>query len=168
MDRKNLNDLLAQVIAQARSIAIPVSRNIGPDVVINTRARTRFGCCRSRMGRHTIEVAAALLEADEQAIRQVLAHEVLHTCPGCANHGAKWQHWALLMSQRFGYDIHRTDSHGALGIEDARPVRYVVVCRQCGNRINRMKRSSLVQHPERYRCKCGGSLYIELPGDTNS
>lgn len=168
MGRNNLNALLAQVIAQARSISIPVSRSIDPDVVVNTRARTRFGCCRTRMGRHTIEVAAALLEADEQAIRQVLAHEVLHTCPGCANHGAKWQHWASLMSQRFGYDIRRTDSHGALGIKDTRPIRYWVICRRCGNRTPRMKRSSLVEHPERYRCKCGGSLYIELPGDTNS
>ncbi len=167
MEQQNLDHLLAQVIAQARSMAIPVSRCIDPHVVVNTRARTRFGCCRSRLGRHTIEVSSILLGADEQAVRQVLAHEILHTCPGCANHGAKWQHWAALMSRQFGYDIHRTDSHAAFGLEDTRPVRYVVVCRQCGSRINRMKRSSLVAHPERYRCKCGGSLYIEFPGDTN-
>lgn len=166
MDREQLDRLLAQVIDQARSIGIPVSRAICPHVEVNTRARTRFGCCRSQMGRHTIEVSAALLAADEQAVRQVLAHEVLHTCRGCANHGKAWQRWAAAMSARFGYDIHRTDSHEALGLRDDRPVRYVVVCSQCGSRIPRMKRSPLVEHPERYRCKCGGRLSIELPGDT--
>lgn len=166
MDGEKLDLLLAQVIEQARSIGIPVSRRIAPHVTVNTRARTRFGCCRSRMGRHTIEIAAALTGAEDAAIRQVLAHEVLHTCPDCANHGAQWQRWAALMNRRFGYDIHRTDSHENLGSTDNRPVRYLVVCRQCGKELPRMKRSPLVEHPQRYRCKCGGSLYVKIPGDT--
>ena len=166
MDSENLDFLLSQVIKQARSMGIPVSRRIDPHVVINTRARTRFGCCRTAMGQHTIEVSAALLNGEEQAVRQVLAHEILHTCPGCANHGVKWQRWADMMSRQFGYRIRRTTSHKALGLEDSRPVRYVVVCERCGNRTNRMKRSPLVDHPERYRCKCGGRLTVEIPGDT--
>lgn len=166
MDRKNLDQLLAQVIAQARSLSIPVSHRIDPHVEVNTRAQTRFGCCRSRLGRHTIEVSSVLLDAEEQAIRQVLAHEILHTCPGCADHGPRWQRWAAMMSRQFGYRIRRTTSHAALGIEDTRPVRYIVVCSRCGSRTPRMKRSELVEHPERYRCKCGGRLHIELPGDT--
>ena len=167
MDQKNPDQLLAQVIGQARSLSIPISRRIAPHVEVNTRAQTRFGCCRSRSGWHTIEVSSVLLDAEEHSVRQVLAHEILHTCPGCADHGAGWQYWASLMSRQFGYNIHRTDSHQSLGLKDPRPVRYVVVCRQCGRRTNRMKRSPLVVHPEHYRCKCGGSLYIEFPGDTN-
>jgi len=164
MDGARLDFLLAQVIEQARSLSIPVSRRIHPHVVLNTRARTRFGCCRRAEGRFVIEVAAALLEAEESALCRVLAHEVLHTCPGCANHGPRWKHWARLMSLHFGYDIHRTDSHGQLGLEDSRPVRYLVVCDSCGCRIPRMKRSPLVDHPERYRCRCGGRLSVIVPG----
>lgn len=167
MNQKNLDSLLAQVIGQARYLRIPVSSKIDPHVAINTRARTRFGSCRFRMGQHTIEVSSALLDAEEQAIRQVLAHEILHTCPGCANHGPRWQRWAAMMSRQYGYRIRRTASHAALGIEDNRPVRYVVVCSRCGSRTNRMKRSPLVDHPECYRCKCGGRLHVEFPGDTN-
>ena len=166
MNGKNLDILLMQVISQARSLSIPVSRNIAPHVTVNTRARTRFGCCRSVGGRHTIEVSHALLETEEKFIRQVLAHEVLHTCPGCANHGKRWLHWAAQMNRAFGYDIRRTHAPQALGLEDARPVRYLVVCRQCGKAIPRMKRSPLVDHPERYRCKCGGSLFVTTPTDT--
>ena len=36
-----------------------------------------------------------------------------------------------------------------------------VVCARCGRRIPRMKRSPLVDHPERYRCACGGTLAVE-------
>ncbi len=160
MDGKNLDIMLSQVISEARSLSIPVSRHIAPQVVVNTRARTRFGCCRSLGRQYVIEVAAALLSAEAQAIRQVLAHEVLHTCPGCANHGQQWRHWADVMNRAFGYRICRTHSPEALGVEDVRPVRYLVVCRSCGKSIPRMKRSSLVEHPERYRCKCGGTLFV--------
>ena len=46
MDGKNLDILLVQVVSQARSLSIPVSLKIDPNVTVNTRARTRFGCCR--------------------------------------------------------------------------------------------------------------------------
>lgn len=167
MMTERLDALLAQVIEQARSISVPVSRAIDPHVRVNTRARTRFGCCRREGGRYTIEVALALLEAEESAVCRVLAHEVLHTCPGCANHGLRWKRWAGIMSRQFGYDIHRTDSHEALGLEDDRPVRWLVVCRKCGKSIPRMKRSALVEHPERYRCRCGGALYTLTPAEYN-
>ena len=111
-------------------------------------------------------MAASLLSAEEQAIRQVLAHEVLHTCPGCADHGPRWQHWAALMNRIFGYDIRRTHTPQALGLEDTRPVRWLVVCQSCGRSIPRMKRSPLVEHPERYRCKCGGTLVVTRPDPT--
>lgn len=163
MGQEELDRLLALVIERAAALGIPVSRRICPHVAVNRRARTRLGCCRSQSGRHTIELSAPLLEADEPAVCQVLAHEVLHTCPGCADHGPAWRHWAALMSARYGYRIRRTDSLEALGLPDCRPVRYLVVCRSCGRSIPRMKRSPLVEHPERYRCKCGGSLYVTTP-----
>lgn len=161
MDAEALNALLARVIGQARQAGVPVSRRIAPVVEVNRRAATRFGCCRSVGGVHRVEVSAALLEAEERAVCQVLAHEVLHTCPGCANHGPRWQRWAAEMNRRWGYDIRRTDSFDGLGLEDRRPVRYLVVCQRCGARMPRMKRSALVEHPERYRCRCGGILRVE-------
>ena len=88
------------------------------------------------------------------------AHEVLHTCPGCANHGPAWKGWAAQMNRAYGYCIQTTDTHQALGLVDQRPVRYLVVCSRCGQRLSRMKRSPLVDHPERYRCPCGGVLEV--------
>ena len=162
-DQQRLDLLLARVIAQAAALDIPISRRIAPSVAINRRAKTRFGCCRSTPAGHTIELSAALCRAEDQAVCQVLAHEVLHTCPGCANHGPRWKTWAQKMNLAWGYQIRRSDRPQDLGLTDQRPVRYWVVCTRCGRRIPRMKRSPLVAHPERYRCRCGGLLRVELP-----
>ncbi len=166
MTQKYIDGLMALVIAQARAIRIPVSREIDPHVRLNRRARTRFGCCIRRNGAYAIELSAKLAEeGTEDAILQVLAHEVLHTCYGCSNHGTRWKGYAQRMNTAYGYHIRRTDNFAELGIEDDRPVRYYVVCAKCGRRIPRMKRSPLVDHPERYRCTCGGALRVEEAGD---
>ena len=162
MTQEYIDGLLALAAAQARAVKIPVSRNIDPHVRLNRRARTRFGCCIRRNGAYTIELSAGLAEqGSEDAVLRVLAHEVLHTCYGCSNHGARWKGYARRMNDAYGYQIQRTDDYGGLGIEDDRPVRYYVICAKCARRIPRMKRSPLVDHPERYRCTCGGVLRVE-------
>ena len=162
MTQEELDKLLARVTAQARAVKIPVSDRICPQVRLNRRARTRFGCCIRRDGEYIIELSARLAEeGSEDAVLQVLAHEVLHTCYGCSNHGKRWKSYAVKMNAAWGYDISRTDKFEDLGLSDDRPVRYWVVCAKCGRRIPRMKRSPLVDHPERYRCQCGGTLLIE-------
>ena len=161
MREEDISVLLAEVLGQARELGIPVSRRIEPRVRLNSRARTRFGCCVRQGGVYTIELSRRLLEGTEEGVRQVLAHEVLHTCPGCANHGARWQSYAGRMNEAYGYHITRTDTFDALGLTDDRPVRYLVICEGCGKRIPRMRRSPLVDMPHRYRCRCGGTLRVE-------
>ena len=151
--------LLARVVAQARALNIPVSSHILPQVRINRRAVTRFGCCiHQRDGSCLIELSARLLEASEQACLQTLAHEVLHTCPGCGDHGRLWRAYAGRMNAAWGYHIARTGDRAALGVAPPGEARYLVVCSRCGQRFERYRASPLVQHPERYRCRCGGRL----------
>lgn len=150
--------LLVQVLGQAGALGIPVSGRIDPHVRVNRRAVTRFGCCIRREAGFQIELSARLLEADERACLQTLAHEALHTCPDCRNHGAVWKTYAAAMNAAYGYAIARTAACGELGVPDQRPARYLVVCRSCGAEFPRARASALVLHPERYRCRCGGRL----------
>ena len=153
----DFNGLLARVAAQARALDLPISPHIDPEVAINRRA-ARFGCCRRRGEGYQIELSDRLLEAGERACCQTLAHELLHTCPGCQNHGPRWRGYAQQMNAAYGYHIARTDTCAALGIPDLAPARYVVVCNRCGMEYRRVRASRLVQHPEHYRCRCGGTL----------
>ena len=154
----DLNALLQTVLEQARAAGIPVAEQIDPAVQLNARATGRFGRCLSRSGRYTIELSDRFLTAPPLACMQTLAHEVLHTCRGCANHGERWKAYAQRMNAAYGYHISRTDTCEALGVPDRSQANYVLVCQRCGAKITRQRRSALIQHPERYRCRCGGTL----------
>ena len=150
--------LLQNVLSQARTIGIPVAPDIDPRVRVNRRAVGRFSCCFLQGGVHTIELSARLLDAPERACRQTLAHEILHTCPDCRNHGPQWRSYAARMNTAWGYSIARTISPSELGLPDVRPVRHMVICLSCGKEFPRTRASRLTQHPEHFRCPCGGKL----------
>ncbi len=150
--------ILRGVMLQAAALKIPFSKQVEPHVVINRRAVTRFGCCRYSEGRYIIEVAERVAEGPEKACWETLAHELLHTCYGCRNHGAQWRSYAKKMNEAYGYTIARVSSNQDLGVKEARACRYILRCEACGKEIKRFRASRLTEHPERYRCKCGGKL----------
>lgn len=152
------DELLRQVIQEARQLHIPISHQIQPHVVLNSRAKMRFGRCIKQGSIYVIELSTELTEI--WAMKQTLAHEILHTCFGCHNHGNRWKRYAELMNSAYGYQIHRVDPPLVLGAKHP-PVRYRLRCTSCGAEICRMKRSKLVEHPDLYRCRCGGKLVLE-------
>ena len=78
----DIDNLLRQVIAEATALGIPVSKNINSKVIINSRAKTRFGCCRKTAEGFVIELSDRVIAAGEKACREVLSHEILHSCWG--------------------------------------------------------------------------------------
>jgi len=157
-----IDNILSIVVKQAKDIGIPVSDKIAPHVVINSRAKTRFGSCKKVGSGYEIEISASLAPASNFARRQVIAHEVLHTCHGCRNHRTWWRLYAGKMNQAYGYNISRTDTYESLGIGGNRPKpNYIIVCMSCGNETGRIRESKLVKHPEWFRCRCGGKLKLK-------
>ena len=157
------NNLLKEVIAEATNINIPISINIVPDIIINTRAKGRFGQCKKHNGQYLIEISQHLIEAEDKYIREVLAHEVLHTCPNCMNHGRQWKYHAMRMNYKYGYEISRTNSCENLGITDPQieQANYVITCNNCGRKTYKQRTSKVIKNPEKYRCKCGGKLCVD-------
>lgn len=158
MEQSKLDSLMADLGRQLKALGIPISGKLRPTVGVNTRARRRLGCCYCQNGRYWIEVSASILD-DEGLLRQTLIHELLHTCPGCRNHGDRWKAYAQLVNQSLGYQIQRTvktDSDpGPLRHEE---VKYILECQRCGAHIKRKRMSKAVKSPWRYRCPCGGKL----------
>ena len=153
--------LLLIVMEQARNAGIPFSENTDRHVRINTRAKKRFGQCICRNGQYTIEVSSVLLNAPERSCCQTIAHELIHTCKGCGDHGSLSQRDAAIMNRLYGYSISRTNTPEEMGIspvESESAAKYILECRKCGAKISRTRLSPVVAHPSRYRCRCGGSL----------
>lgn len=161
-----MKDLMKLVVECQRDLT---SLNIRTGKVrnwtVNTRAKARWGyCAKVAKGLFDIQIAAALLqdEVDDQAVKDTIVHELLHTIPGCFKHTGKWKQYANTINHLLPqYEIKRGSSYEEKGLEDTRPepkYRYVLKCLQCGAEIKRQKKSAAVEHPEHYRCQCGGRL----------
>ncbi|RKJ40344.1 sprT domain-containing protein [Acutalibacter sp. 1XD8-33] len=158
MEQKDLDETLAQMWEILKKLGIPVSKKIQPVLKINTRAKRRLGCCFFQNGEYSIEISSILTE-DEPLLRQTLAHELLHTCPGCRNHGERWKAYAQIVNQSLDYEISRTVQMQELPLPLRREeVKYVLECESCGAHIQRKRLSKAVKYPWRYRCPCGGKL----------
>lgn len=130
---------------------------------INTRAKSRWGQCRTVSGGYSININSVLLDDrnDEKGLKETIHHELLHSCKGCMNHGTNWKSLAQRVNRVYGYNIKRTDSAADKGVvEETRPPRkareanYKVVCLDCGKIYTRAKASKLITHTDRYRCGC--------------
>lgn len=168
-----LASLMDTCIGEMRAIGIEPSRQIFT-IRENRRAKKRLGCCkvvkeRGRTG-FVIEVSSIMEKCSDEVLKDVIFHELLHTCPGCLNHGQKWKSLADRINRACGSHIRvRADSGQIPGLprEEEEPhYKYEIECAACGVRFYRMRRSRVVDHPEYYRCsRCGGRLRVrELSG----
>lgn len=160
MTQEELDALLQSLIGELRGLGIPLAREICPQVEVNTRARRRLGLCAGGEGRFAIQVSAWVLE-DRGLLEATLAHELLHTCYGCQNHGKRWKAYAERAGRALGREISATVAlEGASQPPRHDPVKYLLQCQSCGRVFPRRRLSKAVRHPERYRCPCGGRLKV--------
>ncbi len=158
MTQEELNGALAEMAETLRGLGLSVSDKLRPEVIVNTRAKRRLGCCYYKNGVYTIEVSA-MLTGQPEKLRQTLAHELLHTCPGCRNHGERWKAYAQRVNEALGFSIQRlAPPEGETGPLRRDTIKYVLECQRCGAKIYRSRMSKAVKQPWRYRCKCGGKL----------
>ncbi len=161
MKQQEINKMLQDVISECKAIKLPVSNNIEPEVLINKRAKKRFGSCRKTANGFVIELSEFMLAADRFYMKNTLAHEVLHTCRNCQNHGKNWKTYAAAMNEKYGYQITTTSSYEKMGLDkpqQQKKYKYMIQCQSCGQKIYRQRKSKLIMYTRHYRCKCGGKL----------
>ena len=135
---------------------------------VNTRAKNRWGQTRyNRAGNfYEININIALCDGShEEGLRNTLYHELLHTCPGCMNHGNLWNRYGRMVQSKLGYKILRCDTAENKGFSSGEyqynlePVRYLFQCSECGSLIKRRRESKFTKHYDLYRCgRCGGKF----------
>lgn len=125
---------------------------------VNRRAKRRLGCCFFDGKGYRIEVAEGVLN-DPETLRETLCHELLHTCPGCGDHGKQWKAYAQRVNEALETNIRRAkESDAPLSPLRREEVRYLLRCERCGREFPRMRMCKVVKTPWRYRCPCGGKL----------
>lgn len=156
---KDLNKLANECIADLLSakMRLRTVRNWK----IGTKRKNLWGLCETvGNGVFDISISETLLQddVDDQAVKDTIAHELLHTVEGCMNHGRYWHKLAGLVNARCpGYHVQARTSAEDKGIQIE--YKYLLRCTGCGAIAGRHKRSRFVEHPEFYLCsKCGGKF----------
>ena len=166
---KRLVLLLDETSRELRQLDIPIVSNISK-ISANTRAKSRFGCCKKIAGvtkvkQYEIEISYELIESCDKNLKSVIAHELIHTCPGCLNHGKLWKEYIAKVNKKYEYDISTTSKYSDYLLdmpEKKESYKYRVVCNDCGNEVFRKRKSKVIKAPGFYRCiKCGGTLRSE-------
>ena len=163
---KDLNRLYVECEKELRRINMDFSEYIRK-VSVNGRLRTTIGICHYdyRTGWYTIEINPVLLadNVDDMEVKDTIIHEMLHTCPGCMDHGYEWKRRADRVNRMLGYHVSRTASSKRLleaGVKDMREsYKYALECVDCGNQFKYRRWCASLENPSRYRCgKCHGEL----------
>lgn len=160
---KNLESLIAATKRDLDALEVPY-RTVR-HYTVNTRAKRRWGLCKTvSPGVFDIEISARILEdgIPDQTVKNVLAHELLHTVPDCFAHRGPWKAWCRYIQRELPqYCIKTTNSDTDMGVSPAKTARYRVECTACSFSTTRMRRCNVTDHPQRYRCpQCGGKLRI--------
>ena len=134
-------------------------------ITINTRATSRWGCCRKSGNISRIEISSRILrdEVPEDATMSIIVHEVLHACKGTKGHTGLWKSYAWQVNRKYPeLEIARTASAEKFGLEEEQKEikrQYAIRCTHCGQMHYSSKLSKSIKFPERYRCgRCGGNL----------
>lgn len=165
----SLQSVMAVCEKELRDINVPIRKV--EKITFNDRITSTIGRCAHGSKKNTfkIEITSKMKGFDEKggeylkALKEVIIHELIHTCDGAFNHGYLFKHYAFSANCHYGYNIQRTSDYRHLGVgkseEDRKKaVRFAVRCTQCGALIERTRETKVIMHPERYRCRCGGAL----------
>lgn len=175
---KNLNRLYLECVSEAQSAGLDISDRI-TGIEVNSRLSRALGRCCARYGLggyvYRIEVNPCMLAdgIEDMIPKNTIMHELVHTCPGCMNHGPEFQRRALMVNRKLGYHVSTTTDGEALeaaGVTLKRSAdNYGIVCKKCGRIVERRKRwSSTLERIGSYRHSCcGGDLYVISLGKMN-
>ena len=138
---------------------------------INTRAKSRWGQCKGvssngiRRG-WEISISSVLMDdaVDIMALKNTVAHELLHTVEGTRGHTGLWKIYAERMNKAYGYNIKRCTSPEEKGLEDTdkKTPKYIIECGNCGHEYKYYRKCRMVNlcidHPKYVRKHCSCAL----------
>jgi len=90
-------------------------------------------------------------------IKKTMAHELIHTIPGCSNHGPNFKRYAELINRHYPeYNVstyYTPDSDEIENIANIKKPKYVVTCENCGVKTYFYRKCKTLDILSRCTCK---------------
>ena len=119
------------------------------------KATGYYGRCKQRGSRFYIYLSQYLDNCTDHQIKEVIAHELIHTCKFCMNHGDDFQIYANKLFN-YGYCV-LGNNYKQFGDAIKECFKYVYTCPKCGKEFPRQRRLNL----DKWKCKCGSKLELK-------
>ena len=158
------NKMLAMMIREFKENGIPIPSDKICPYVGNLQSTRVFGKCMKKPdGTFQILLNDSILD-DEEQMRKTIGHELVHTCPGCFDHGNSFKHVALIVQIRLGIVVTRTGhikEGSSMDISRKMKAKFKITCTECGNVFYRTRACAVTKDPDKFRCsKCRGKLHV--------
>ena len=156
------DDLLRVVKEDLRGI-VPYSENISPKVkLLSNRNKNTLGRCNRNIdySQFTIYLNPKLENMSEQLIKDVLAHEIIHTVKGCFNHGHNFKNYMYRVNyncKNYKVEVRSNDKEW----QENKQYKYKLTCKKCGKVFYRNRVIHEYVKLGLYSHNCGGDLIIE-------
>lgn len=79
-------------------------------------------------------------------LKDVVIHELIHTCPRCLSHGKTWRKYAQMMNDAYGYSLLAGKDLDSI-FHSEKPITQRFVCRNCGSTFESRRK-------DKHDCKC--------------
>ena len=97
------------------------------------------------------------LIGEDFEIEKTMAHELIHTIPGCSNHGPNFKRYAELINRHYPeYNVstyYTPDSDETENIDNIKKPKYVVTCENCGVKTYFYRKCKTLDIISRCTCK---------------
>lgn len=158
---ERFNTLLKEVKEDLIGV-VNYSENIIPIVsLLNKSNKGTLGKCRKwRDGRFEIFLNPKLETMSDRLVKDVLAHEIIHTVEGCYNHGYEFKKvmgYVNLNCNNYKIEVRTNSDEWRAG----RRYKYKLTCKKCGKVFYRDRLNKGLVRYNLYTHICGGDLEIE-------
>jgi len=104
-----------------------------------------------------------------ESVRHTIAHELLHCCKGCQNHGELWKRYGRMMEKAYGYkELAKRCCKMELSDQNIDNYHYFIKCASCGYITPYVKRANIFSGPADYTCgvcRAKGKLHEITKGE---
>lgn len=154
----DLRKISMECVAEMKAVGIPVQDERIIEVKAGDAGDSLGMCSRNKERNFTITIREDLLhdECPLKDLKEVIIHELIHTCKGCFSHSKTWRKYAEVMNNMYGYSL--LEDKDELSIfQKEKPILHRYVCPKCGSIFNSRESGDYD-----YRCSFCNSWYEEV------
>ena len=107
-ERVKVQRIFDSLLFELHSWGVPISERICPEVGFVDRNDAYAVTYKLEGDRYKVNITNLIWKEYSnisEAVKNILAHECVHTVEGCFNHGALWKYWVNWLNAEHGFKI---------------------------------------------------------------